>query len=53
MMFISTIIRYCSFVITTFSVFDACYSFYHTCISLIFDCKGIDKIESRKVLVLE
>lgn len=33
-MFISTIIRYCSFVITTFAVFDACYSFFTILASL-------------------
>lgn len=27
--------------------------FYYNRISLIFDCKGIDKIESKKELVLE
>ena len=27
--------------------------FYYNCISLIFDCKGMDKIESKKGLVLE
>ena len=41
-------------IITTFSPSSMLVvEFYYTSISLIFDCKGMDKIESKKGLALE